>query len=97
VAVARALLRDAPVLLLDEPTAHLDALTERLLVESLDQAMQGRTAIVLTHRLVGMEAMNQIAVLDRGRITERGTHGELLAAGGRYRAMWDLQNGMLAG
>lgn len=92
VAIARALLRRAPILLVDEPTAHLDPVTEREIVESLFSLSQGRTVLWITHRLVGMERMDEIVVLDRGRIVERGTHQELLARNGLYRRLWDLQN-----
>jgi ATP-binding cassette subfamily C protein CydCD len=91
-AIARALLRDAPLLLLDEPTAHLDALTERQVLESLRLLMAGRSVLLITHRLVGLDMMDEILVLDRGRIVERGTQAALLSQGGLYRHMWDLQN-----
>ncbi len=95
-AIARALLKDAPLLLLDEPTANLDPLTEREVLKTLYGLMQGRTVLAITHRLVGLEAMDEILVLDGGRIVERGRHAELLAQGGLYRRMWELQNQMLA-
>ncbi|MFN3762305.1 MAG: thiol reductant ABC exporter subunit CydD, partial [Anaerolineae bacterium] len=84
VAIARALLRQAPILLVDEPTAHLDPVTEREVVAALLRFFRGRTVLWITHRLVGMEEMDEIVVLDRGRVVERGTHGELLARNGLY-------------
>lgn len=87
VAIARALLKDAPILLLDEPTEGLDAATERSLMQAVDRLMQGRTVLLITHRLVGLEGMDEIVVLDRGTITERGRHQELLSAGRTYAAM----------
>jgi thiol reductant ABC exporter CydC subunit len=95
-AIARALLRDTPVLVLDEPTAHLDAVTERDLLSSVWETMEGRTLLLVTHRLVGMEAMDEIVFLEAGRIVERGSHAELVAARGRYRRMWEAQRGLLA-
>jgi ATP-binding cassette subfamily C protein CydC len=86
-AIARALLRDAPLILLDEPTAHLDAATEAALLETLHTALAGRSVIWVTHRLVGMEWMDEIMVLAGGRVMARGTHAELLAAKGLYRQM----------
>ncbi len=95
-AVARFLLRDAPLLLLDEPTAHLDALTEQRLVQTLLKAMQGRSALWITHRLVGLEQMDEILVLDEGRVVERGTQAELMEKKGLFADLWGLQKRMLA-
>ncbi|MDR7547610.1 MAG: thiol reductant ABC exporter subunit CydC [Armatimonadota bacterium] len=94
-ALARALLRDAPLLLLDEPTAHLDPATEEQILQALRRIGRGRALLLITHRLVGMEAMDEILVLDRGRIVERGRHADLLARSGLYRRMWDLQHRLL--
>jgi ATP-binding cassette subfamily C protein CydC len=90
-AIARALLKDAPILILDEPTANLDSLTERAVMESLQALMAGRTALIFTHRLVGLEAVDEILVLRAGRVVERGPHHDLMGMGGFYRRMWDLQ------
>ena len=94
-AAARTLLQDAPLLLLDEPTANLDAVTEQRLLATLLAAAEGRSLLWVTHRLVGLEAMDWILVLDGGRVVERGTHAELLAADGLYARMWRLQNRVL--
>lgn len=94
-AIARALLKDAPLLLLDEVTANLDSATERALLDVLDTLMRGRTTLLVTHRLVLMERMDEILVLDQGRIVERGTHQQLLAQDGLYRRLFDIQNGIL--
>ena len=80
IAIARALLRDAPILLLDEPTEGLDAGTERALMDAVRVLMQGRTTLLITHRPVALADMDEVLVMERGRIVERGTHGELLAA-----------------
>ncbi|WP_218104019.1 thiol reductant ABC exporter subunit CydC [Thermogemmatispora onikobensis] len=94
-AIARALLKDAPLLLLDEVTANLDHLTEQALFEALDTLMQGRTTLLVTHRLLHMERMDEILVLDGGRIAERGKHEQLLERGGLYRRLWEVQNALL--
>ena len=92
-AIARALLKNAPILILDEITANLDPLTEGVLLDSLDGLMQGRTTLMMTHRLIAMERMDEILVLDHGQIRERGTHEQLLASGRLYRQMFDIQAG----
>jgi ATP-binding cassette subfamily B protein len=77
-------LRNPPVLVLDEATSALDVQTERAVGEALERLAEGRTTIVIAHRLSTVRDADQIAVLDAGAIVERGTHAELLAAGGRY-------------
>ena len=91
VAIARALLRDAPILLLDEPTAHLDGAAAAAFWEMIDTRLAGRTLLVITHRLAGVERFDQILVLDQGRIVERGSHAALMAAGGLYCRLWAAQ------
>jgi ATP-binding cassette subfamily C protein CydC len=90
--IARALLKEAPLLVLDEATANLDTLTERKLLQAVYRWSAGRSLLVITHRLAGMEWMDEILVLDGGRVVERGCHDVLLAAGGMYSQMWELQN-----
>jgi ATP-binding cassette subfamily C protein CydC len=90
-AIARALLQDRPILILDEATANLDPLTERDVLDSIHELVQGRTSLTITHRLVGMETMDEILVLHAGRIVERGRHDELMQADTIYRRMWELQ------
>ena len=94
-AIARTLLKDTPLLLLDEPTANLDPITERDLVQSLISLAAGRTSLWITHRLLGMETMDEILVMNRGRIVERGDHTRLMDLDGMYRRMWDLQHQIL--
>jgi len=91
-AIARALLKEAPILILDEPTANLDTLTEHSLLEGLQPVLQGRTTLWITHRLVGLESVDEILVLDQGRVVQRGRHARLTQVDGLYRRMWELQN-----
>jgi ATP-binding cassette subfamily C protein CydC len=95
IAIARALLKDAPIWLLDEPTASLDPLTALAVLESIHQLMHSRSMLLITHRLVGMDQMDEILVLRAGEIIERGKHAELLAKSGYYRRMWNLQHQQL--
>jgi ATP-binding cassette subfamily B protein len=92
-AIARVLLKDPGILVLDEATAHLDSQAEALIQQALDVAMRGRTSLVIAHRLSTILAADQILVLDGGRIVERGSHAELLAAGGLYARLYETQFG----
>ncbi|QZZ33101.1 ABC transporter ATP-binding protein [Streptomyces sp. ST1015] len=93
VALARAILRDAPILLLDEATSALDSESELLVQDALWRLMEGRTTLVVAHRLSTVAGMDRLVVLDRGRIIEQGSHGELLAAEGAYAKLWQHQSG----
>jgi ATP-binding cassette subfamily B protein len=91
VAIARTILKGPPILILDEATSALDTHTEREIQEALDRVVENRTSIVIAHRLSTVVNADEILVLDKGLIVERGTHGELLARGGIYASMWNRQ------
>jgi ATP-binding cassette subfamily B protein len=91
VAIARALLKDAPILLLDEATSALDAESERLVQLALERLMEGRTTLVIAHRLATIRDADRILVLEKGRLIDQGTHAELIARGGRYAELAKLQ------
>jgi len=93
IAIARAILRDAPLLLLDEATSALDAESERLVQEALERSMQGRTSLVIAHRLATVQSAQRILVIEHGRIVEEGTHASLVAKGGLYARLAELQFG----
>ena len=84
-------LKNAPVLILDEATSSLDTLTERAIQETLDRAMQGKTVIVIAHRLSTIAHLDRILVFSQGRIVEDGSHAQLLAKRGSYHALWTGQ------
>jgi ABC-type multidrug transport system fused ATPase/permease subunit len=92
VSIARALLKNAPILILDEATASVDTATEQLIQEALEHLMRGRTSFVIAHRLSTVRKANQILVLRQGEIIERGTHEELLGGGGLYASLAQIQN-----
>jgi ATP-binding cassette, subfamily C, bacterial CydC len=94
-AIARAILKDAPILLLDEPTAHLDVSIEEGILHALHAFMQGRTTIIITHRLVGLDMADEILVMQDGRVKECGKHYELVQAEGLYWKLWKVQNQVL--
>ncbi len=97
IALARAILKDAPILALDEATSALDSEVEAAIQESLDHLMEGRTVIAIAHRLSTIARMDRIVVMEAGRIAEQGTHNALLAQGGLYASFWNRQSGGFIG
>jgi subfamily B ATP-binding cassette protein MsbA len=91
IAIARALLRDPPILILDEATSALDTESERLVQQAIDRLMRERTVLVIAHRFATVRDADEIVVLDEGRVVQRGTHDELYRAAGKYRRLHDLQ------
>ena len=97
IALARAFLKDAPILVLDEATSALDSEVEASIQEALGRVMQGKTVLAIAHRLSTISAMDRIIVMDDGRIVEEGTHEDLLASGGLYARYWNRQSGGFIG
>jgi ATP-binding cassette, subfamily B, bacterial len=93
IAIARAILKNAPILILDEATSQLDSVTEDKIQDSLEHLMQNKTTIVIAHRLSTLLRMDRILVFDQGKIIEDGDHRDLIARGGRYKQLWDAQVG----
>lgn len=93
IAIARAILKDAPILVLDEATSALDSESEALIQKSLETLMKNRTSIVIAHRLSTIAKLDRIIVMKRGRIIEDGTHNELLKKNGTYAQLWQRQSG----
>jgi ATP-binding cassette, subfamily C, bacterial CydC len=91
-AVARALLQDTPLVILDEPVSHLDSITAQYVIDELRSSLQGKSLLLITHQIRDLEAMDEILVLRDGQVAERGTHSGLMALGGEYAQMWRLQN-----
>ncbi|MCJ7432669.1 MAG: thiol reductant ABC exporter subunit CydD [Anaerolineales bacterium] len=94
-AIARAIIKDAPILILDEPTANLDPLTEKKILETLFALMKKKTSLLITHRLIGLENVDEIIVMNHGQVVERGTQAQLIKTNGLYRRLLDLQNRIL--
>lgn len=93
VAIARVMLKDAPILVLDEATSALDSEVEAAIQSNLERLMQGKTVLAIAHRLSTIAALDRLVVVDRGRIVENGTHAELIANGGLYADLWSRQSG----
>jgi ATP-binding cassette subfamily B protein len=93
IAIARAILKDSPILVLDEATSALDSGSEKLIQASLSELMKKRTSVVIAHRLSTIAKLDRIVVIDNGSIVEQGTHQELLELGGTYATLWEHQSG----
>ena len=93
IAIARAILKDAPILILDEATSALDSESEKLIQDALEKLMKNRTSIVIAHRLSTIAKLDRIIVLDNGSIKEQGTHTDLLQSNGTYAKLWSHQSG----
>ena len=97
IAIARVLLKDAPILVLDEATSALDSEVEAAIQEQLDALMEGKTVIAIAHRLSTIAMLDRLIVVDEGRMVESGTHQELLARNGIYAGLWQRQSGGFLG
>jgi ATP-binding cassette, subfamily B, bacterial len=93
IAIARVVVKNAPILILDEATSSLDSITEQAIQETLDEVMKGKTVIVVAHRLSTIAHLDRILVFDQGRVVEDGSHAELLALNGSYQRLWSRQAG----
>jgi subfamily B ATP-binding cassette protein MsbA len=91
IAIARAILKDSPILILDEATSNLDTASEQLIQDAFRALMEGRTSFVIAHRLSTVQKADRIVVLDKGRIVETGTHSNLLSQNTLYKKLYDLQ------
>ena len=91
VSIARALLKNAPILVLDEATSALDSENEMLIQKSMKRAMDGKTTLVIAHRLATLGNMDRIVVIKDGKIIETGTHNQLMRQGGEYSKLWRIQ------
>jgi len=91
ISVARAFLKDAPLLILDEPTSSIDSKTEAIILEALDRLMVGRTTFMIAHRLSTIHKADRLLVMDHGRLIEQGTHEDLLQQRGLYKQLYDMQ------
>ena len=93
ISIARAFLKNAPILILDEPTSSIDTRTEDVILDAMDNLMVGRTTFIIAHRLSTIRRADKIVVLEQGRIVEQGTQEDLLQMNGRYRKLYELQIG----
>ncbi len=93
IAIARAILKNAPILVLDEATSSLDSESEALIQDAFETLMKGKTVIVIAHRLSTVIKMDRIVVIEDGRVTAEGSHSDLIAQGGRYQTLWNIQAG----
>src|SRR5690606_25472499 len=93
IAIARVMLKDAPILILDEATSALDSEVEEAIQQNLYRLMEGKTVIAIAHRLSTIAAMDRLVVMDKGRIIEQGTHDQLIAKAGLYAQLWQRQSG----